>query len=206
MNDKWIKLDNAAKIFPATVKEPDTKVFRISCELFEEINSEILQKAVNEASEIFDVYNFILKKGLFWYYFEKSDLRPVVTEEKRPVCGMLYNKETKGLLYEVSYYRNRINLEVFHALTDGTGALMFLECIISKYLAKTHNITEPELSFDSSNYEKEDDSFYRYYEDDKKEKHKKTKHRKAYQVLSGTRFPDNRLGIITGHIDLKKVL
>lgn len=206
MNDKWIKLDNAAKIFPATVSGPDTKVFRFSCELFEDVDCEILQSAVTEAAEVFDVYNYVLKKGLFWYYFEKSDLRPIVEKENNPVCGPLYSKEMKELLYSISYYHNRINLEVFHALTDGTGALMFLECIISKYLSKAHNIAEPELSFDASNYEKEDDSFYRYYEEDKKEKHQKTKHRKAYKPMGGTRFTDNRMGVITGHIDLNAVL
>ena len=52
MNDKWIKLDNAAKIFPATVSGPDTKVFRFSCELFEDVDPEILKEAVAEAGGV----------------------------------------------------------------------------------------------------------------------------------------------------------
>ncbi|MBQ2881061.1 MAG: hypothetical protein IJE40_02215 [Clostridia bacterium] len=206
MNDKWIKLDNAAKIFPSAVSGADTKVFRFSCELFEDINKEILQSAASEAAEVFDVFNYVLKKGLFWYYFEKSELRPIVEEENKPVCGALYNKENKDLLYRISYYGNRINLEVFHALTDGTGALMFLECIVNKYLSKAHNIAEAELAYDASAYEKEDDSFYRYYEEEKKEKHPKTKHRKAYKFRNGPKFPDDRLGVISGNIDLKETL
>ena len=80
MKDKWIKLDNAAKIFPASVSGPDTKVFRFAAELYEPVAPEILQEAVSESAEVFDVYNYVLKRGLFWYYFEKSDLRPVVKE------------------------------------------------------------------------------------------------------------------------------
>lgn len=206
MKDKWIKLDNAAKIFPASVSGPDTKVFRFSCELFEDIDPEILQEAVTESAEVFDVFNYIIKKGLFWYYFEKSDLRPIVREEYKPVCGELYNKEKKELLYEVTYYKKRINLEIFHALSDGTGALMMLECIVNKYISKKHNIPEPELSYDASNHDKEDDSFYRYYEETEKVKKTRNKRRKAYKFRSGTRLPEDRISVITGLIDLPPVL
>ncbi|MBE6892145.1 MAG: hypothetical protein E7481_09015 [Ruminococcaceae bacterium] len=206
MNDKWIKLDNAAKIFPATVSGPDTKVFRFSCELFEDVDPEILKEAVAEAAEVFDVFNYIIKKGLFWYYFEKSDLRPIVREEYKPICGELYNKEKKGLLYEVTYYKKRINFEIFHALSDGTGALMMLECIVNKYISKKLGIPEPELSYDASNHEKENDSFYHYYEEKEKVKKSAKKRRKAYKFRNGTRFPEDRLSVITGHIDLAPIL
>ncbi len=206
MNDKWIRLDNAAKLFPAAIDGPDTKVFRFSCELFEEVDPEILKEAVSEAAEVFDVFNYILKKGLFWYYFEKSDLRPIVREEYKPVCSELYNREKKCLLYEITYYKKRINLEMFHALSDGTGALMLLECIVSKYIAKKQGIDEPELDYDASNNEKEDDSFYRYYTEDEKKPRVKTAHKKAYKIKSGTRLPEDRISVVTGLIDLAPVL
>ncbi len=206
MEDKWIKLDNAANLFPAAAERSDTKVFRFSCELSETVDCEILEAAVAEASEVFDVFNYVLKKGLFWYYFEKSELKPIVREEYKPVCAQLYNPEKKELLYEVTYYKNRINLEMFHALSDGTGALKFLECIVNKYLSKAHEIPEPELDYDASNHEKEDDSFYRYYEDNKNApKAKKVKRKKAYKFKSG-RLPDDRISVITGHIDLQGAL
>ena len=34
---QWHKLDNAAKIFPANTDKRDTKVFRFSCELYDEV-------------------------------------------------------------------------------------------------------------------------------------------------------------------------
>lgn len=206
MEDKWIKLDNAANLFPAAAERSDTKVFRFSCELSETVDCEILEAAVAEASEVFDVFNYVLKKGLFWYYFEKSDLKPVVREEYKPVCAQLYNPEKKELLYEITYYKNRINLEMFHALSDGTGALKFLECIVNKYLSKAHGIPEPELDYDASNHEKEDDSFYRYYEENKNApKPPKVKRKKAYKFKSG-RLPDDRISVITGHVDLQGAL
>ena len=38
-NAEWIRLDNASKIFPATCDNRDTKVFRISCELYEPVEA-----------------------------------------------------------------------------------------------------------------------------------------------------------------------
>jgi len=43
----WRRLDNAAKLFPAASSKRDTRVFRFYCELKEDIQQEILQKAVD---------------------------------------------------------------------------------------------------------------------------------------------------------------
>lgn len=44
----WRRLDNAAKLFPAASSKRDTRVFRFYCELKEDIQQEILQKAVEQ--------------------------------------------------------------------------------------------------------------------------------------------------------------
>ena len=67
----------------------------------------------------------MLRKGLFWFYLERREIRPVVHPEKKPPCSRLYIPDKKSLLFEVSYYQNRINFEVFHGLTDGTGGDAF---------------------------------------------------------------------------------
>ena len=60
-----------------------------------------------------------MRKGLFWHYLEKSELRPIVRKEYKEPCSSLYVRDKKTLLFEVTYYKKRINFEVFHALTDG---------------------------------------------------------------------------------------
>ena len=45
---EWIRLDNAAKIFPPTTNEKDTKVFRFICELNEQVDKDILQQALDK--------------------------------------------------------------------------------------------------------------------------------------------------------------
>ena len=44
---QWRKLDNAAQAFPAATGKKDTRVFRLYCELKEDVIEEVLQKAAD---------------------------------------------------------------------------------------------------------------------------------------------------------------
>lgn len=166
---KWRKLDNAAQAFPAVSGKEDTRVFRFYCELKEDINGEILQKALDETMEKYPMYQAVMRKGLFWHYLEHRDIKAIAKEEKRPPCSKLYIPDKKTLLFEVSYYKNRINFEVFHALTDGTGAMHFLQELVQDYLILAHpevqlpRIIQPDENVSRSH---EEDSFSQYYSSD----------------------------------------
>ena len=69
-NNGWQRLDNAAKIFPSNSTKSDTKVFRFCCELTEPVDPVLLQPALEATLESFPLYRAVLKRGLFWYYFE----------------------------------------------------------------------------------------------------------------------------------------
>ncbi|MBQ2610441.1 MAG: hypothetical protein II586_08805, partial [Butyrivibrio sp.] len=139
-SSNWYKLDNAAKIVPSTARGANTRVFRITCELKENIDGEILQRVLDETIEEFPFFNCVLHRGLFWYYLEDSDLKAVVEEEKTPACMPLYYPGRKNLLYRVNYFKKRINLEMFHVLADGTGAFMFFRSLIIRYIQEKHGI------------------------------------------------------------------
>ena len=203
MRKQWNRLDNAAKIFPPTSSERNTKVFRFVCELTEPVDSELLQSALEMTVKGFPLYRSILKKGFFWYYLEESSLRPKVLEESVPVCSAIYNEDKPGLLFRVSYYQRRINLEVFHALADGTGALQFLRTMVFHYLAKQYGISGRLADYDAAHDQKQQDAFYKYY--DKTEAVPKVKRYRAYR-LRGERLPDHRLGITEGTLSVSAVL
>lgn len=133
-NANWYKVDNVAKVFLATVGKRDTRTLRVSCILREDIDPELLQKAVDSAIQDRPQMQVRLRRGLFWHYMEDTDIAPVVSEEHDRVCPLLYVPAKAMLHYQVTYFGKRINLEVFHALTDGTGALEFLNIIVLDYL------------------------------------------------------------------------
>ena len=133
-SSRWYKLDNAAKIVPSQAHGADTRVFRLTAVLKEVVNKELLEQALQEVAPEFPIFNVVLKKGIFWYYLEDSEIVPVVSEEGEYPLEAIYYPGKRNLLYRVNYYRNRINLEVFHVLSDGTGAFMFLKHIVARYL------------------------------------------------------------------------
>lgn len=201
----WHRLDNAAKIFPPTSSRFDTKVFRFCCELYEDVSGDLLQTALDQTMEDFPNFHYVLSRGLFWYYFEYSTLRPVVQEEDAPPCGEIYlNRKT--LLFKVTWYRKRINLEVFHALTDGTGALQFLKSLVLYYLKIVHANEFRDVSgidYDASDSQKMTDSFDKYY--DHKKSGQKVENPVAYQ-LKGARETEWRLKIIEGTVPTDALL
>ena len=157
---RWTKLENAAKIFPSTTSKRDTKVFRFYCELNDTVDPKTLQLALNHTLAKFPFFRSVLKKGLFWYYFEDSHIDPFVHEDNKPPCSQIYNSNRKNLLFDVSYFGCRINLEVYHALTDGTGAMNFLKMLTSEYLACRYKLgASAVIDYDASEAQKRDDSF-----------------------------------------------
>ena len=182
----WRSLDNAAKLFSAASSPKDTRVFRFYCERKEEVKEEILQEALNQTIQKYPVFLSVMRKGLFWHYLEKSELRPVVREEYKEPCSSLYVRDKKTLLFEVTYYKRRINFEVFHALTDGTGATEFLRELVKNYLYLIHeeDLEPVELSNQYLTVkDQEDDSFSRYYDPDFPRKKKKKI--RAVQIKKG---------------------
>ena len=200
---QWSRLDNAAKIFPPTSTNRDTKVFRFVCELIYEVDGAVLQHALERTLQEFPLYRSVLKKGLFWYYFEESSIHPQVSEESIPICGPIYDPDEPGLLFRVLYYKQRINLEVFHALADGAGVMQFLRTMVFYYLSEKYGIGGQLTDYDASINQKEQDAFYQYY--DKDESFREMKQHRAYRIR-GECFPDDRLGITEGFLSAKAVL
>ena len=78
---KWRKLDNAALAFPPATDKNDTRVFRMYCELTEEISPQILQDALDRTMKKYPLFQVVLRKGLFWFYLERRDIRAVARKK-----------------------------------------------------------------------------------------------------------------------------
>lgn len=130
----WVRLDNASNIFLAARTDADPKVFRMSVEVDHDVDPALLQAALDETYDRFPLYHAVLRRGIFWYYLQDSDLRPVVEADERYTCSPIYQADRRNLLFRILYHRQRIVLEIFHALSDGTGALWFVSDLVTTYL------------------------------------------------------------------------
>lgn len=201
----WRKLDNAALAFPLVTGENDTRVFRFYCQLKEEVDSDILQQALDRTMEKYPLFQAVLRKGLFWFYLEHSHIRALVKPETEPPCSRLYIPDKKSLLFQVSYYKERINFEVFHALTDGTGAMHFLQELVQNYLILAHPKENfPEIGRDKKKGRGniEEDSFSQYYSSDIPKNREK---KKAAVKLKGEKLVHSDMHISEVVLSVKEV-
>jgi len=206
-NRKWYQLDNAAKIIPSTAQGPNTRVFRISCQLKENIDEEILQDALDEVIEEFPYFNCVLRRGFFWYYLDyRKNLAPKVEKESLPPCSRLYFPGRKNILYRILYYEKRISLEMFHVLADGTGAFIFFKKLISTYISKKYNIEIEKDDENSSVNAKGDDAFKHFYEKNKGLKQLKSLSSKKAYHIKGEKDLDLLPHLVEGCISSSKFL
>lgn len=130
----WRRLDNSAKIFPISAGRKYSTVFRLSVVLKEKVNPNVLEKSVNMALEQYKSFKVRMKTGFFWYYLEENQKSPIIEEEKDYPCQYINPRTNNNYLFKVTYFENKINIDIFHALTDGNNGTTFFKEIVYNYL------------------------------------------------------------------------
>ena len=200
----WDKLDNTANLFPVIATEQMTNVYRISVSLTEEIDRVLLQEALDRILPKFLTFRMRLRMGVFWYYFEENTKpAPIVREEYSSPGAYIDKSRNNHYMFRVTYYKCRINLEVFHVLTDGAGGITFLKELVYQYLRlKYPKLLEVEKDKISSGIflDKEDS----YVKNFKKGHSKVYKSEKALR-LTGERLPKEEMGIVHGYFPVEQL-
>lgn len=131
---KFFHLDNAAIIYPIGMRYGQMPMYRISVTLKEDIIPCLLQLAADITIKRFPTLSAIVKRGFFWHYLETTNNIPIVEEEKDIPCKPISIVLRSYRSFRILYYKKRISIEVFHALTDGSGAIVFLKTLLNQYL------------------------------------------------------------------------
>ena len=164
---RWVRLDNAAKIYPAARNPRWSNVFRLSATLKEPVDRQVLQSALDVTARRFPAMAARLRRGVFWYYLQQLSETPQVSQEQSYPLAMMDRDETRACALRVIAYEKRIAVEYFHSLTDGNGALVFLKTLVAEYLQQKHGITIPPEQgvlprLEEPHREELEDSFLKY--------------------------------------------
>jgi hypothetical protein len=161
--DIWYRLDNIGKFYSSQAGSAFQTVFRYAATLVDDIDPDALQDALDKTVAIFPSFNVCLRSGMFWYYLEQLKTTPLVSPENLPICYGL-RVDPKSVLFRVSYYRRRINIEVSHMISDGRGTLSFFKALIYAYVQRRYGVTGVALGYEGTERQKTEDSFSKYYE------------------------------------------
>ncbi len=135
--DTWYELDCAAKVYPLMISTNSMAVFRLSATLKKPVSPAVLQVALLSVMPRFPRFAASLKRGVFWHYLNGTAKRFEAAAESAPPCSPISLKKINSECFRVLYYKNRISVEFFHILTDGSGGMFFLKALLARYLALT---------------------------------------------------------------------
>ena len=202
---RWMRLDNAAKIYPAAKRRNWNNFFRISATLTEPIDTAVLASALDVTARRFPSIAVRLRRGVFWYYLEEIPKTPSIQPEKSCPLAHAPFHEVRQCAFRVLVYKNRVAVEFFHALTDGTGALVFVKTLLAEYLSEKYGLSVPAEKgvlgrLEEPAPEELEDSFARYAGDVTASRAEST----AYH-LSGTPERDGYKNLVTMMIPAEKL-
>ena len=204
----WYKLDLSAIVYPTLQRRDFSSVYRLSVLLKKEVDSQVLQQALDLTLPRFPTYKAAIRKGLFWRYLEPNDRPgPFVQVDVKNPCQPMHFKANNRYLVRVYYYGKRIALEAHHSLGDGTGGMCVLQTLTATYLRLLGH-TEIEnggfvLDIHSEPDKEELEDAYMRYANAKVRPPRLGE--KAYRVR-GTKEPFYTLNIIDGILSVTEVM
>lgn len=196
------KLDDQAKVFALASNKKYSSIFRLSVKLKENVNAELLQQAVGLALEKFKAFKVRMKKGMFWDYFVENEMMPIVIPEENTLFKKVNTRANNKYLFRVTYLENKINIEFFHALTDGNGGSQFFKEILYRYLELMYpnkleftTLDESEIVYDTEN------AYVKNYQKNVRKKYRT----KIAHMIKGKELEHGKVGISHFNINLPQV-
>ena len=133
----WYPLDDAAKIYPLSMKKNQMAMYRISMYLTSEVVPELLQMALTFTIKRFPTFATTIKEGFFWHYIDATKRRFNIEPDHGIPLSAINVSASGAQSFRVKYLGKRISLEAFHILADGYGAIVFLKSLVAEYLRLT---------------------------------------------------------------------
>ena len=136
-----MRLDNAALIFPAALRRTWSNAYRISFSFRDPVDPALLQLALDRVAPRFPSVLVRLRRGAFWYYLEEVEHPPTVREDSWQPLIRMGRKDVRRCAVRVLYYRDRMAVEYFHAVTDGTGGMVFAKTLAAEYTRLRYGVS-----------------------------------------------------------------
>ncbi len=205
-NQKF-ELDTSAKMYSYIKNRKWNQVFRVSATLVEDVDPELLVKAVSELKDRFPTFFVKIKGSFFWRYLSVVDSTDIVDKDNgKWTCSPIeIGRKINTPMFRILYNGPTISLEIFHAVTDGTGAMTFLKTLVATYFRLQGidvPVTESVLDTnDDPSDEEVENAFLKCYE--KKGETLGRAEKKAYQYKP--KIIENYLKVVHGVVSVDEL-
>ena len=115
---------------------------RLTVHLDDEIDEVLLRAALDKTQQRYPYLSVTMKRGEGAFYY---------VDNKRPITLIhgegrvhLNEAETNFHVWSVSFLENRLHLDIYHGITDGTGMYRVLATLLYYYCAERYGVTEHE--------------------------------------------------------------
>ncbi len=142
-HESYWRPDNSAVFTAAVSSREGPFIFRLSCELKEPVDADALAVALSRAARRFPYLFVRLRQGVFWHYFEPAPAEPMPERERNVPCQAEGGDRWRPLCRVYARGRN-IACEFHHAITDGTGGMVFLRVLLIEYFVALGARLDPE--------------------------------------------------------------
>ena len=196
-------LDCCGIVHLSTMRKNHANTFRIVGTLTQPIRPDLLQQAVNRVVPQFPTIAAGIQRTFFQYRVVPVS-SPILVQEEQTCLACMTREEMAQCAIRVLYHEDQIIFECFHSLTDGYGGLVFLNALMTEYLALAHpeQDFQEALSAASQHSEAELVDDFRTYAG---KKSAPANHRAVYQ-MPVNRDPNETIRITIGIYDTNMLL
>ncbi|MCR5150872.1 MAG: hypothetical protein K6B52_06570 [Clostridiales bacterium] len=194
-------LDHGGIIYPYIAKPDWNQVFRLEAELDEKIDVQNIVSSLTQLRRKFPSFFVTIEKRKYFVVLKKTVSLPDIVPEGG-LCLPFDLAEKSKPLFRITYSQNRLGMELFHSVADGTGAMIFFANLIAQYyinegrkIDTSSDIFNHGFKFEKSDTE---NSFLKAF--DPKAKNSSRSEKPAYQYGSGK--PEGELSLTTFKTDV----
>jgi len=146
-----IELDFLGDVYATKIKDESAGTFNLTVYFKEEVNTAVLQQAVDElVKECPYLSGRLTSRGTY----ELLTSGPIIQFDEKPHEFPAYYKVGKGHMFRVLYGERHIRIEATHVIVDGRGLTQITKALVHRYLRLLGVLTDeghaPELvAFDA---------------------------------------------------------
>ncbi len=134
MSDKTLfQMDCSATVYPFFATDTIHHSFTMEVDLDRDVDPDLLLRVAEKFPKRFPTLFVRLHKDAFGYMLEHVPSPKPFIMPRPDILNLPYDLDNNQNLIRITYRANRLAVECFHSVTDGSGAITLLKSLVAEY-------------------------------------------------------------------------